>query len=98
MKTILLVEDSPDLAAVIRRELEATGYAVLHTTDGLTALKPSKSSMKLTLNGSFSTWKANFAEPAPPLRPDRASFLPLFFHLIRPNRGQIIWPVTTCLD
>lgn len=38
MKTILLVEDSPDLAAVIRRELEATGYAVLHTTDGLTAL------------------------------------------------------------
>jgi DNA-binding response OmpR family regulator len=38
MKTILLVEDSPDLAAVIRRELEANGYAVLHTTDGLTAL------------------------------------------------------------
>lgn len=38
MKTILLVEDTPDLADVIKRELEATGYQVFHTTSGLTAL------------------------------------------------------------
>jgi DNA-binding response OmpR family regulator len=35
MTTILLIEDAHDLAQVIRRELEATGYRVLHAADGL---------------------------------------------------------------
>ncbi|MCM8749662.1 response regulator transcription factor [Thermomicrobiaceae bacterium CFH 74404] len=38
MATILLVEDARDLARVIRRELEAAGYQVLHAADGRTAL------------------------------------------------------------
>lgn len=39
MTTILLVEDAYDLAQLIIRELEASGYKVLHATDGLTALR-----------------------------------------------------------
>lgn len=39
MKTILLVEDADDLAAVIIRELQASGYTVVHASDGETALK-----------------------------------------------------------
>ena len=39
MTTILLVEDAEELAGVIRRELGAQGYDVLHATDGLTALQ-----------------------------------------------------------
>lgn len=39
MTTILLVEDAYDLAQLIVRELEASGYKVLHATDGLTALR-----------------------------------------------------------
>lgn len=38
MATILLVEDTPDLAQVIRRELAANGYQVLYAADGLAAL------------------------------------------------------------
>jgi DNA-binding response OmpR family regulator len=37
--TILIVEDTPYLAQVIRRELEAEGYAILHAEDGLSALE-----------------------------------------------------------
>lgn len=39
MTTILLVEDTVDLAQVIVRELQASGYDVLHSGDGLSALK-----------------------------------------------------------
>jgi DNA-binding response OmpR family regulator len=39
MTTILLVEDTPDLAQVIRRELETAGYQVIHAGDGLAALR-----------------------------------------------------------
>ena len=39
MTTILLVEDTYDLAQVIIRELEASGYQVVHASDGLTALR-----------------------------------------------------------
>jgi DNA-binding response OmpR family regulator len=39
MATILLVEDAYDLAQVIKRELEASGYRVLHADDGLLALQ-----------------------------------------------------------
>ena len=39
MTTILLVEDTFDLAQVIVRELEALGYEVLHAADGLVALE-----------------------------------------------------------
>jgi DNA-binding response OmpR family regulator len=39
MTTILLVEDAYDLAQVIIRELETSGYGVLHATDGLSALQ-----------------------------------------------------------
>lgn len=39
MTTILLVEDAYDLAQVIIRELETSGYRVLHSTDGLSALQ-----------------------------------------------------------
>ncbi|HLZ56891.1 MAG TPA: response regulator transcription factor [Ktedonosporobacter sp.] len=39
MTTILLVEDAYDLAQVIIRELEASGYQVLHASDGMTALR-----------------------------------------------------------
>jgi len=39
MTTILLVEDAYDLAQVIIRELEASGYSVLQASDGLTALQ-----------------------------------------------------------
>ncbi len=39
MTTILLVEDTYDLAQVIKRELEANGYQVVHAGDGLTAVK-----------------------------------------------------------
>lgn len=39
MRTILLVEDASDLARVIVRELEATGYEVLHAADGVAALE-----------------------------------------------------------
>ena len=39
MPTILLVEDTYDLAQVIIRELEANGYHVLHASDGLEALR-----------------------------------------------------------
>lgn len=38
MTTILLVEDAIDLAQVIIRELEAVGYDVVHTADGVEAL------------------------------------------------------------
>jgi DNA-binding response OmpR family regulator len=39
MTTILLVEDAKDLAQVVQRELEATGYTVLVAHDGLEALR-----------------------------------------------------------
>ena len=39
MTTILLVEDAPDLAQTIARELAASGYDVLHAADGLAALQ-----------------------------------------------------------
>lgn len=39
MATILLVEDAYDLAQVIIRELEASGYDTLHASDGLSALR-----------------------------------------------------------
>src|SRR5579864_6268617 len=39
MTTILLVEDTHDLAQVIIRELEAHGYRALHASDGLAALE-----------------------------------------------------------
>lgn len=39
MTTILLVEDAYDLAQVIIRELEASGYRVLHASDGVIALQ-----------------------------------------------------------
>ena len=39
MTTILLVEDTPDLAEVIKRELEAAGYRVLVAGDGVRALE-----------------------------------------------------------
>ena len=38
MKTILLIEDTADLAAVIERELQASGFAVLRVGDGLQGL------------------------------------------------------------
>jgi DNA-binding response OmpR family regulator len=34
MTTILIIEDALDLAALVRRELEAEGYAVRHAADG----------------------------------------------------------------
>ncbi len=39
MAKILLVEDTPDLAQVIVRELEAASYQVIHASDGLSALR-----------------------------------------------------------
>jgi DNA-binding response OmpR family regulator len=39
MTTLLLVEDTYDLAQVIIRELEANGYRVLHASDGVNALQ-----------------------------------------------------------
>ena len=39
MTTILLVEDAPDLARTIGRELAAGGYDVLHAADGVAALQ-----------------------------------------------------------
>jgi len=39
MAKILLVEDTPDLAQVIARELEAAGYVVIRAGDGLMALQ-----------------------------------------------------------
>jgi DNA-binding response OmpR family regulator len=39
MAKILLVEDTLDLAQVIKRELEVAGYEVLHAADGLMALQ-----------------------------------------------------------
>ncbi len=39
MTKILLVEDTPDLAHVVVRELEAAGYEVRHAVDGLSALR-----------------------------------------------------------
>lgn len=39
MATILLVEDTADLAQVVARELGAAGYRVIHAADGLTALE-----------------------------------------------------------
>jgi DNA-binding response OmpR family regulator len=39
MTTILLVEDAHDLANVIRRELEQTGYRVLYAADGVAGLQ-----------------------------------------------------------
>jgi DNA-binding response OmpR family regulator len=39
MATILLVEDASDLAQVVARELEASGYAVLVAGDGVTAVQ-----------------------------------------------------------
>jgi DNA-binding response OmpR family regulator len=39
LNTILLVEDEPQLAQVIVRELEGVGYRVLHAPDGFKALE-----------------------------------------------------------
>lgn len=39
MATILLVEDTVDLARAIQRDLEAEGYSVFHAFDGLQALQ-----------------------------------------------------------
>jgi DNA-binding response OmpR family regulator len=38
MARILLVEDEPELARVLVRELQASGYQVFHASDGLAAL------------------------------------------------------------
>ncbi|MCU0493212.1 MAG: response regulator transcription factor [Chloroflexaceae bacterium] len=38
MKTILLIEDTPELAQVIKRELELAGHHVLHASAGLAGL------------------------------------------------------------
>src|SRR5579863_4653891 len=38
MATILLVEDASELAAVVKRELEAASYQVVHVADGISAL------------------------------------------------------------
>lgn len=38
MGTILLVEDELEMARVVRRELEANGYRVVHAADGVAAL------------------------------------------------------------
>jgi DNA-binding response OmpR family regulator len=38
METILLVEDEPELARVIARELKAEGYHVEHVANGIAAL------------------------------------------------------------
>jgi DNA-binding response OmpR family regulator len=38
MTTILLIEDALDLAALVRRELEAEGYKVRHAADGAAGL------------------------------------------------------------
>ncbi len=37
-KTILLIEDYPDSARLVKRSLEPRGYRVLHAPDGQTAL------------------------------------------------------------
>ena len=39
MATILLVEDELEMARVVRRELEANGYRVVHAADGVAALE-----------------------------------------------------------
>ena len=39
MSKVLLVEDADDLAQVITREFESSGYIVLHAGDGETVLK-----------------------------------------------------------
>jgi len=39
MPTILLIEDALELAQVIRRELQAAGYSVLHAVDGLAGIE-----------------------------------------------------------
>jgi len=39
MTTVLLVEDEKDLALVVMRELEASGYNILHAIDGVIALE-----------------------------------------------------------
>lgn len=39
MTNILLVEDTPELAELIKRELSAAGYTVLHAPDGTSALQ-----------------------------------------------------------
>lgn len=39
MKTILLVEDTPDLMDMMRQLLEANSYRVLYATDGTQALE-----------------------------------------------------------
>ena len=38
MGTILLVEDELEMARVVRRELQANGYRVIHAADGVAAL------------------------------------------------------------
>ena len=39
MATILLVEDTRELAQVVTRELEASGYQVVQAADGIAALE-----------------------------------------------------------
>jgi DNA-binding response OmpR family regulator len=39
VQTILLVEDEPEMARVVRRELEGSGYRVVHAADGAAALE-----------------------------------------------------------
>jgi DNA-binding response OmpR family regulator len=39
VETILLVEDEPEMARVVRRELEGSGYRVVHAADGAAALE-----------------------------------------------------------
>ncbi|HEX4205546.1 MAG TPA: response regulator transcription factor [Ktedonobacteraceae bacterium] len=39
MATILLVEDTYDLAQILKRELAASGYQILHASDGVTAVR-----------------------------------------------------------
>src|SRR3972149_171984 len=38
MTTLLLIEDTPDLAQVMLRDLESEGYRILHAADGVAAL------------------------------------------------------------
>ena len=66
MNRILLVEDEPELARAITRELKAEGYRVEHAADGLAALDAHAGTLTLEVDDATLAHRAAAHAPTEP--------------------------------